>query len=94
MTQQALIARLLKIESLHAGATTDGERIASELNELAKRQPLTRSISSFLLHPRIPVDIRHNSKISREQLTDWAAKIAARSGLRISSHPCSLPPAP
>jgi hypothetical protein len=30
MTQQALIARLLKIESLHAGATTDGERIASE----------------------------------------------------------------
>jgi hypothetical protein len=30
MTQQALIARLLKIESLHTGATTDGERIASE----------------------------------------------------------------
>jgi hypothetical protein len=30
MTQQALIARLLKIESLHAGATTDHERIASE----------------------------------------------------------------
>jgi hypothetical protein len=30
MTQQALIARILRIESLHAGATTDGERIASE----------------------------------------------------------------
>ena len=30
MTLEALIARLIKIESLHAGATTDGERIASE----------------------------------------------------------------
>jgi tRNA nucleotidyltransferase (CCA-adding enzyme) len=30
MTLDALIARLLKIESLHAGATTDGERVASE----------------------------------------------------------------
>ncbi len=30
MTLQALIARLLRIEALHAGATTDGERIASE----------------------------------------------------------------
>ncbi len=30
MTQDALIAKLLRIEALHAGATTDGERIASE----------------------------------------------------------------
>jgi hypothetical protein len=30
MTLDALIARLIKIESLHAGATTDGERVASE----------------------------------------------------------------
>ena len=30
MTLDALIAKLLKIESLHAGATTDGERVASE----------------------------------------------------------------
>jgi len=30
MTLEALIAKLIKIESLHAGATTDGERIASE----------------------------------------------------------------
>jgi hypothetical protein len=30
MTLDALISRLLRIEALHAGATTDGERIASE----------------------------------------------------------------
>lgn len=30
MKLEALIARLLRIEALHAGATTDGERIASE----------------------------------------------------------------
>ena len=42
MTLQALIAKLLRIEALHAGATTEGERIASEearrriLDRLAK----------------------------------------------------------
>ena len=30
MTLDALISKLLRIEALHAGATTDGERIASE----------------------------------------------------------------
>lgn len=30
MTIEALIAKLLRIEALHAGATSDGERIASE----------------------------------------------------------------
>lgn len=42
MTHQALIAKLLRIEALNAGATTEGERIASEearrrfLDRLAK----------------------------------------------------------
>ncbi|WP_280347268.1 fatty acid CoA ligase family protein [Nocardia neocaledoniensis] len=31
-------------------------------------------IAEFLVHPRFPVDIRHNAKIGREQLARWAAK--------------------
>ncbi|MFI2280484.1 fatty acid CoA ligase family protein [Nocardia beijingensis] len=35
---------------------------------------LTRTIADFLVHPSFPVDIRHNAKIGREQLTVWAAE--------------------
>ncbi|WP_069166284.1 fatty acid CoA ligase family protein [Nocardia altamirensis] len=34
---------------------------------------LTRAIDDFLVHPGFPVDIRHNAKIGREQLAQWAA---------------------
>ncbi|MGW4092485.1 fatty acid CoA ligase family protein [Nocardia sp. NPDC004750] len=35
---------------------------------------LTRTIADFLVHPSFPVDIRHNAKIGREELTGWAAE--------------------
>lgn len=38
------------------------------------RFDLTRTIADFLVHPSFPVDIRHNAKIGREQLTVWAAE--------------------
>ncbi|WP_039798644.1 AMP-binding protein, partial [Nocardia araoensis] len=38
------------------------------------RFELTRKIADFLVHPSFPVDIRHNAKIGREQLTVWAAE--------------------
>ncbi|MFC6010588.1 fatty acid CoA ligase family protein [Nocardia lasii] len=31
-------------------------------------------ITEFLIHPGFPVDIRHNAKIGREELTRWAGK--------------------
>lgn len=43
-----------------------------ELNALAKSQPHTSAIETFLFHPAFPVDIRHNSKIRREDLALWA----------------------
>lgn len=39
MNERALIDKLLAIEALHAGATTDGERVAAEL---ARQRILTR----------------------------------------------------
>lgn len=49
-----------------------GELIAG-LRALGARYPMTVAITTFLLHPSFPVDIRHNAKIFREQLARWAA---------------------
>jgi len=52
---------------------SDGQKVLiQELLELGKRFPHTEQIKFFLLHPEFPVDIRHNAKIFREQLADWA----------------------
>ena len=50
-------------------------QLLTELKLLARQQHLTDSIEHILVHPgRLPTDIRHNSKIFREQLAPWAAK--------------------
>jgi acyl-CoA synthetase (AMP-forming)/AMP-acid ligase II len=46
----------------------------AELRQLAEANPLTESITDFLVHPAFPVDIRHNAKIFREKLAVWAAE--------------------
>ncbi|MBA4018627.1 MAG: peptide synthase [Pirellula sp.] len=45
-----------------------------ELLTLAAKHGVTKSIRTVLFHDALPVDIRHNSKIFREQLAVWAAK--------------------
>jgi len=56
-------------------------RLLAEVRALAAASALTRSIQLFLLHPDFPVDIRHNAKIFREQLADWARQ-------KLKRHPC------
>ncbi|NBH06077.1 AMP-binding protein [Amycolatopsis sp. SID8362] len=48
-------------------------RITAELRELGGRQQVTEHIRDFRPHPGFPVDIRHNAKIGRELLAEWAA---------------------
>ncbi len=48
--------------------------IRSELQRMAAAHPKTEAIGQFLLHPKFPVDVRHNAKIFREQLAVWAAE--------------------
>jgi len=50
----------------------DPATLQAELLELAQQHELTQSIKQVLLHPSLPVDVRHNAKINREQLTTWA----------------------
>ena len=49
------------------------DKFVGELSELARANPLTADIHDFLFHASMPVDIRHNSKIFREKLAEWAA---------------------
>lgn len=59
---------------LHANQTMPESQLLAELLEIAKTHRHTQHIDTFLIHPKFPVDIRHNAKIGREQLTLWAIK--------------------
>ena len=49
------------------------QRIERELRALGASFAHTSRVERFLLHPKFPVDIRHNAKIGREKLAVWAA---------------------
>ncbi|MHC4879710.1 MAG: fatty acid CoA ligase family protein, partial [Planctomycetota bacterium] len=50
---------------------TEVTRFKAELLKLGQASALTESIEAVLLHPSLPVDIRHNVKIFREKLAPW-----------------------
>ena len=62
----------------HRGFMPKGKKqraaFLAEIRQLAAANPLTAPIADFLLHPHFPVDIRHNAKIFREKLAQWAGK--------------------
>lgn len=59
---------------LEAGASTDESGLFDELRALSIQHEQARQIDTFLIHPKFPVDIRHNAKIFREKLAVWAAE--------------------
>jgi acyl-CoA synthetase (AMP-forming)/AMP-acid ligase II/pimeloyl-ACP methyl ester carboxylesterase len=46
----------------------------SELRSIAEQSPLTQDITAFFFHPSFPVDGRHNAKIFRDVLGQWATE--------------------
>jgi acyl-CoA synthetase (AMP-forming)/AMP-acid ligase II len=58
--------------------------LVRELATLAKSNPRTKGIATFLRKDSFPVDIRHNAKIGREKLALWA-----RRELASGRQPCS-----
>ncbi len=50
------------------------QKLLEELLSLAGRNPLTQNIRRIYLRKSLPVDIRHNAKIFREQLAEWASR--------------------
>ncbi|RIL09119.1 MAG: hypothetical protein DCC75_07295 [Proteobacteria bacterium] len=51
-----------------------------ELREIAQKHPFTSKIKKFFFHSSFPVDARHNAKIFREQLGEWASKVDSVTG--------------
>ncbi len=51
--------------------------IARGLRQLALQHPHTAGITKFFFHPSFPVDVRHNAKIHRLTLAQWAATATA-----------------
>lgn len=60
----------------------DKDLFVEELRALAQTAAASRDIETFLFHPSLPVDPRHNSKIHRGELKLWAARQASGSALR------------
>jgi olefin beta-lactone synthetase len=57
-----------------ASDSADQAMLGKQLREVAQRFDHTRGIERFLPHSPFPVDVRHNSKINREQLATLAAQ--------------------
>jgi acyl-CoA synthetase (AMP-forming)/AMP-acid ligase II len=51
------------------------EAFRAELRALADKSDLTKGIELFFFHKSFPVDARHNAKIFRDQLGEWADKL-------------------
>ncbi len=59
----------VEVEKLHQSC--DLTTLHKELEAMAIEHEHTKDIDTFVFHPSFPVDVRHNAKINREQLTEW-----------------------
>ncbi len=65
---------VLCVELDREAGEVDRGRVTAELLALGAAHDHTRAIRTVLFHPSFPVDIRHNTKIRREELAGWAAR--------------------
>lgn len=67
---------VLCVETEQGVTLEEHARIRRELVALGSGFPHTKTVLRILFHPSFPVDIRHNAKIFREKLAQWAAEQA------------------
>ncbi len=60
---------------LHEEFMRGQTEMAGELHSLGQQFSHTRSVKLFAEFDKIPVDIRHNSKIQREVMAEWAKEL-------------------
>lgn len=71
MVKGALVPVLcVELEADASGVSR--QEVEVELRAIGAKYEHTRGIEKFLFHDGFPVDVRHNSKIFREQLREWA----------------------
>jgi acyl-CoA synthetase (AMP-forming)/AMP-acid ligase II len=66
-------ALVVQRRQLRSNPPVGNARMIQELRDLAIRHPHTAGIKKFFFHPAFPVDVRHNAKIHRLTLAQWAA---------------------
>ena len=60
------------------------------LGKLISERPEMQSIHTLLPHAGLPVDVRHNAKINREKLAEWAALELGKGKLQPGDDPRNL----
>lgn len=64
---------LLILEPSSKDSTEQEQQIVQEVQSILTNNDVSQSIQKVVVYPtKLPTDIRHNSKIFREQLTEWA----------------------
>ena len=63
----------------HDGKTRMTESFLKELAVLKETEEFTKGIKHFFLYKKFPVDVRHNIKIDRLKLTQWAQEQISQS---------------
>ncbi len=63
---------VLCVEKSSDTGDLDDEALINELKAIGGKHDITRPIHNFLFHAAFPVDVRHNAKIFREELAEWA----------------------
>ena len=66
------VVPVLCVELRERCSRSERDVIKGELLVLGRARPHTAKITTILFHPRFPVDVRHNAKITREKLARWA----------------------
>jgi acyl-CoA synthetase (AMP-forming)/AMP-acid ligase II len=65
---------VLVVELRPGIAKAERLRIRDEILRLGEGFVHTARVRTVMFHPKLPVDIRHNAKIGREQLATWATR--------------------
>lgn len=65
---------VLCVEIEKKSKAIDLKTTRNEILDLGASRPQTREIQTVLFHAAFPVDVRHNAKIFREKLAQWAAR--------------------
>ena len=68
---------VLFVELESTARNADREGLTMALLALGAAHEHTRSIQTVLYHSGFPVDVRHNAKINRERLAEWATELLA-----------------
>lgn len=63
---------VLCLELFSPASDQEEKNLLRDVLQITAKHPMTQSIRTILIHPKFPVDLRHNAKIDRPLLSQWA----------------------